>query len=226
VAAAGLRREVEATMAAHGATGEAYIRILLTRGVGELTYRPSACPTPTLIVIVKTFVPQDDAVYDRGVNVALVGVRRNHVDSVSPMIKSNNLLNNALAMQEAFTRGADEALMQNVDGRLVECAQSNFFLIRAGQILTPPLADGLLPGITRAFVMAIARDEGVDCREASLTPADLLDADEAFLTGTTREITPIVSVDGTAIGAGQPGPITRALLDAFRARVRAMTPRP
>jgi branched-subunit amino acid aminotransferase/4-amino-4-deoxychorismate lyase len=109
--------------------------------------------------------------------------------------------------------------------RLVECAQSNFFLIRAGQILTPPLADGLLPGITRAFVMAIARDEGVDCREASLTPADLLDADEAFLTGTTREITPIVSVDGTAIGAGQPGPITRALLDAFRARVRAMTPR-
>jgi branched-chain amino acid aminotransferase len=211
-----LRREVGRTLDARGESGEAYIRILLTRGVGDLTYRPSACPTPTLVVLVKAFTPQPDEVYERGVTIALVDVRRNHRDTVNPMIKSNNLLNNALAMQQAYARGADEALMCNLDGYLVECAQSNIFLVRHGELLTPPLADGLLPGITRSCVLEIAASVGIPAMEVSLPPSALGTAQEAFLTGTTREVTPVVAVDDRRIGTGVPGPVTRRLLAEFR----------
>ena len=213
-----LRRDVDAVLAAHAAPGESYIRVLLTRGVGELTYRPSACPEPTMVVIVKAFTPQPDEVYARGVAVALVDVRRNHRDALNPAIKSNNLLNNALAMQQAYARGADEALMQNLDGHLVECAQSNVFFVRGGELQTPPLDDGLLPGITRAFTLELAADLGIPAREVTLPVSAIDEAQEAFLTGTTREITPIVRVDGRPVGDGTPGPVTRRLHAAFRRR--------
>ena len=213
-----LKRDVDAVLAAHDAPGESYIRVLLTRGIGELTYRPSACPEPTLVVIVKAFTPQPDEVYARGVEVALVEVRRNHRDALDPMIKSNNLLNNALAMQQAYARGADEALMKNLDGHLVECAQSNVFLVRGGELQTPPLEDGLLPGITRAFALELAADLGIPAREVTLPVSAIDEAQEAFLTGTTREITPIVRVDGRPVGDETPGPITRRLHAEFRRR--------
>jgi branched-chain amino acid aminotransferase len=219
-------QQVRETMAAHdagspGAGGrtEKYIRVLLTRGVGELSYRLDACEKPSVIIIVKTLEPPPETSFTKGITVSLVGVRRNHPRALNPMIKSNNLLNLAFAMQEAYSRGAEEALMQNHAGELVECSQSNFFLVRGGRVLTPPLSAGLLPGITRQFVLELAGAIGVPAAEETLTPADLPLATEAFLTGTTREVTPIVFVDDRPIGSGKPGPVTRQLLDAFRARI-------
>jgi branched-chain amino acid aminotransferase len=215
---------VRRTMAAHAGLDEAYIRILLTRGVGELTYNPAACPRPTLVIIVKPFPAPPERTFTEGIRVSLVSVRRNHPQALNPMIKSNNLLNNALAMQEAISRGADEALMQNHDGEIVECSQSNFFVVRAGELLTPPLSAGLLPGITREFVLEIARDLGIPARETRLVPGDLATASEAFITGTTREVTPVVAVDDRTIGGGQPGPVSIRLLAEFRTRAEAMSP--
>lgn len=211
------------TVAAHdrmlGTLPEAYIRILLTRGVGALTYNPDACPTPTLVIIVKSFPFPAERTFTEGIAVALVDVRRNHPRALNPTIKSNNLLNNALAMQEALRHHAEEALMQNHDGHIVECSQSNFFIVKDGRLRTAPLADGLLPGITRQFVMDVARDLGIQTDEQSFTPEDVYAADEAFITGTTREVTPVVRVGDRAIGAGTPGATTRRLLDEFRLRV-------
>ena len=220
---ADLLRRVRDTMAVHRALDEAYIRVLLTRGVGELTYNPSACPEPTLVIIVKPFPAPPERSFTEGIRVSLVSVRRNHPDALNPAIKSNNLLNNALAMQEALRRGADEALMQNQAGQLAECSQSNFFIVRRGAVLTPPLSAGLLPGITRQFVLELAAGLGVLAEETPLTPEDLETADEAFITGTTREVTPVVAVDAQPVGAGVPGPVSRRLLDAFRAQVSALT---
>ena len=212
---------VRKTMAAHANLGEAYIRILLTRGVGELTYNPAATPTPTLVIIVKPFPAPPERTFTDGIRVSLVAVRRNHPQALNPMIKSNNLLNNALAMQEALRRGAEEALMQNHDGDIVECSQSNFFIVSGNEVRTPPLAAGLLPGITRELVLELAARAGYTARETRVTADDLKTASEAFITGTTREITPVVAVDDLTIGSGKPGPITQRLLAVFRERVGA-----
>jgi branched-chain amino acid aminotransferase len=205
---------------------EAYIRILITRGIGELTYDPAACPTPSVVVIVKPNVDPPRDVFEKGVKVALVPVVRNHPGSVNPLIKSNNLLNNALAMQEAFRRGGYEGIMRNYKGELAECTQSNFFIVKNGAALTPPIDAGLLPGITRAFMFEVGAEIGVPVREQVLRDGDLFGADECFLTSTTREAVPIVRVDDRTIGSGVPGPITLALLDGFRKKAQAMTRRP
>jgi branched-chain amino acid aminotransferase len=219
-----MMRHVQDTMAAHPALDEAYIRILLTRGVGELTYNPSATPVPTLVIIVKPFPAPPARTFTDGIKVALVSVRRNHPDALNPMMKSNNLLNNALAMQEALRHGGEEALMTNQAGELVECSQSNFFLVRGGTVMTPPLRAGLLPGITRAFVLELAADLDIPAHETTLHPSDLFTADEAFITGTTREVTPVVAVDDRPIGTGRPGPVASRLLAQFRHRVAGLGP--
>ena len=219
-----LLENIRKTMDAHpGGLEEAYIRVLLTRGVGELTYNLAATPTPTLVIIVKPFVAPASTTFTDGIRLSLVSVRRNHPRALNPMIKSNNLLNNALAMQEALRSGAEEALMRNQDGELVECSQSNIFLVKGGEALTPPLAAGLLPGITREFVLEMAGGLGVTAREARLTPDDLRSADEAFITGTTREVTPVVRIDDAVVGSGKPGPVTVKLLTEFRRRAEALT---
>src|SRR6266581_2573286 len=205
------------------ASGEAYIRILVTRGIGDLTYDPAACPTPSIVVIVKPHVEPTRLVFARGVKVALVPIVRNHPDTVNPRIKSNNLLNNALAMQEAFRRGAFEGVMRNYKGQLAECTQSNLFIVKNGVAMTPPLDAGLLPGITREFLFEVGADVGITVRDAELHDDDLLGADEAFLTSTTREAVPIVQVDDRTIGSGSPGPVTRALLDGYRRRAQELT---
>jgi branched-chain amino acid aminotransferase len=202
---------------------EAYIRILVTRGIGELTYDPAACPEPSIVVIVKPNVSPSREVFERGVRVSLVGVVRNHPGSVNPLIKSNNLLNNALAMQEAFRRGGFEGVMRNYKGELAECTQSNLFIVKDGAALTPPIDAGLLPGITREFLFEVGAEAGIPVREAVLRDADLLGADESFLTSTTREVVPIVQVDDKTIGAGTPGPVTLALLNGYRKKAEALT---
>jgi branched-chain amino acid aminotransferase len=220
------RETMRAAGLGDGPDREAYIRILVTRGIGELTYDPAACPTPSIVVIVKPNVDPGPDVFDRGVKVALVSTVRNHPGSVNPLIKSNNLINNALAMQEAFRRGGYEGIMRNYKGELAECTQSNFFIVKNGVALTPPIDAGLLPGITRGFIFEVGADVGIDVREAALKDDDLFGADECFLTSTTREVVPIVQVDDRTIGSGAPGSVTRALLDGFRAKARAMSVRP
>jgi branched-chain amino acid aminotransferase len=203
---------------------EAYIRVLVTRGVGELTYDPRATPHASVVIIVKPHVDPDPEMYERGVPVVIVEVVRNHPDTVSPMIKSNNLLNCALAAQEAIRRGGFEGIMRNYRGELSECTTSNLFIVKGGVALTPPLESGLLPGITREFLFDVGREAGVDVKERVLRDADLFSADEVFLTGTTREILPIVTVDDRTIGSGRPGPVTKTLLDEFRRRAHADIP--
>jgi branched-chain amino acid aminotransferase len=202
---------------------EAYIRILVTRGIGELTYDLSATPDPTVVVIVKPHVDPPREIFERGVKVSLVPVVRNHPGSVNPLIKSNNLMNNALAMQQAIRNGGYEGIMRNYKGELAECTQSNVFIVKNGAALTPPIDAGLLPGITRAFLFEVGADIGVPVREQVLHDEDLFDADECFLTSTTRELVPIVQVDDRKIGSGAPGPVTKSMLDAFRAKAQSMT---
>jgi branched-chain amino acid aminotransferase len=205
------------------AVDEAYIRILVTRGIGDLTYDPAACPAPSIVVIVKRHVEPPPDVFEHGVTVALVPIVRNHPDTVNPRIKSNNLLNNALAMQEAFRRGAFEGVMRNYKGELAECTQSNLFMVKNGVALTPPLDAGLLPGITREFLFEVGADIGIAVRDAVLRDDDLFGADEAFLTSTTREAVPIVQVDDHRIGSGKPGPVTQALLEGYRRKAQELT---
>jgi branched-chain amino acid aminotransferase len=202
---------------------EILARILVTRGIGEMSYDPSKSPHPSLVVIVKPLVPLPDSAYERGVAVALVSVVRNHPASVDPRIKSNNLLNNVLAMQEALRRGPFfEAILRNFRGELSECSQSNLFLVKDGTARTPALEAGLLAGITREFVEEVAADAGIPMVDSVLRDEDLFGADEVFLTSTSKEIVPIVRVDDRVIGSGRPGPITLRLLDAYRRKARAV----
>jgi branched-chain amino acid aminotransferase len=201
---------------------EVLARILVTRGVGEMSYDPSRSLHPSLVIIVKALVPPPASAYERGVAVALVSVVRNHPASVDPRIKSNNLLNNALAMQEALRRGPYfEAIMRNFRGELSECSQSNLFLVKDGTVRTPALDAGLLAGITREFVEEVAFESSIPMVDSVLRDEDLFGADEAFLTSTSKEIVPIVRVDDRVIGNGRPGPITVRLLDAYRRQALA-----
>jgi branched-chain amino acid aminotransferase len=214
---------IEQTVAAAGPLDEAYIRILHTRGVGELNYDPKSTPAPTTVVIVKPFEAPAPRVFNDGIRIALVDMLRNHPKSVNPIIKSNNLLNNALAMQMAYRSGAEEALMCNFRGELTECSQANFFMVRNGAALTPTSEAGLLEGVTRGFLFEIGREIGIDVREETLYPKDLESAEEMFITSTTRELSPVVNIDGRAVGTGKPGPVTQRLLARYQERARQLS---
>ena len=214
---------MEQTVAAAGELDEAYIRVLLTRGVGDLTYDPKSTPTPTIVIIVKPLEEPAARVFNDGIRISLVDMLRNHPKSVNPLIKSNNLLNNALAMQAAYRAGAEEALMCNYRGELTECSQANFFMVRGGAAVTPTSAAGLLEGVTRAFVFELGKELGIDVREEVLLPKDLETADEMFITSTTRELSPVVNVDGRAVGTGKVGPVTKQLLGLYQRRARELT---
>ena len=220
---ASLTRRIEETMAVAGEMREAYIRVLLTRGIGELSYDIAATPDPSLVIIVKPLDEPPPRVFAEGIKISLVPILRNHPGSVNPIIKSNNLLNNALAMQEAHRRGGEEALMCNYRGELSECSQSNFFLVRRGVALTPASEAGLLEGVTRAFLFDVGHHAGVEVRDATLYPDDLDTADEIFITSTTRELSPVVAVDDRIIGGGRPGPIFQTLLTGYRKRAHELT---
>jgi branched-chain amino acid aminotransferase len=211
------------TIAAAGEMAEAYIRVLLTRGVGELTYDVRATPAPSLVIIVKPIDEPSARTVSDGIAIATVPILRNHPGSVNPIIKSNNLLNNALAMQEAYRRGAEEGLMCNYRGELSECSQANFFMVRGEASLTPKSEAGLLLGVTRAFLFEVGGGIGIPVREETLFPADLATADEAFITSTTRGLSPVTRIDGRPVGSGKPGPVTLRLLDAYKKAAYALT---
>jgi branched-chain amino acid aminotransferase len=188
----------------------------VTRGIGELTYDLKATPNPSIVIIAKPQIDPAAEVYENGVRVVIVDIVRNHPSTVNPMIKSNNLMNSALAMQQALRSHAFEGVMRNYKGELTECTTANLFIVTNGIALTPPLEAGLLPGITREFLFDIGKDVGVEVAERTLHDEDLFGADEAFLTSTTRELVPIVTVNDRMIGNGRPGPVTWKLLNAFR----------
>ena len=214
------------TMAEVNPGGEVTLRMVVTRGVGDLSYDPAVCPTPTIVIIAKTHQDVSDRTLREGVRLIVASVVRNHPLTVDPRIKSNNLLNNVLAMQEAVRQGADEAILLNHRGELAECSQSNLFAIRDGVVLTPPLDAGLLEGVTRNFLFEVGEELGVPMREAALREADLDRVDELFITSTTREVVPVVRVDDRVIGSGSPGPIALRLLTRLRERADSLTAAP
>jgi len=218
-----IRDTIRALPVAGDEPTEYYVRTILTRGVGDFGYDPAICPTPTLLIIVKNLTGPPSWYFERGVKLAVVSILRNHPGTVSPLIKSNNLLNNALAMQEALRKGASEGLMKNYRGEIAECSQSNIFIVKDGRVVTPPLDAGVLAGITREFLLEVAPSAGVHIDERTIREDDLFGADEAFITGTTFEITPVVQVDSRVIGSGTPGPMARRLLDAYRKTAHELT---
>lgn len=216
-------KRIQETMAQSNVSIERYIRLLITRGVGELNYDPLVCKDPTVVIIVKPHPETADDILARGIKVVLSSVLRNHPRSVNPRIKSNNLLNNALAMQEALRNGASEALMHNHRGEIAECAQANVFIIRDGEAITPSLETGLLEGVTRNFLFEVGHEIGIPVRSDVLHDSDLETADEIFITSSTREILPVTTLDGRPVGKGQPGPLTQNLAGAFRRKADHLT---
>lgn len=211
-----LTRRLEALLA-RAANPESYIRLIVTRGVGDISYNFDRVKGPTVVMAVKPFPAYPEHHFRDGVDAIVSSIRRNHPQALDPAIKSCNLLNNILAVREAQARGVGEAILLNQAGDVAEGASTNVFAVRAGALVTPPLDAGILAGITRDVVIELGRRRGLDVREERLALSALLGADEAFLTSTTRELAPIRSVDGRPIGSGRPGPTTLALLSAFRA---------
>lgn len=194
---------------------ESYVRIIVTRGVGELELHPATCTVPSLILVVKPLVLPPERLYREGTSLAIVGRLRMNPQSLNPAAKTGNYLNNVLAIVEARRRGADDAVMLNADGRLTEGTTSNVFLVAGGVVRTPTLASGILQGITRGLVIRMVKEEGFPLEEAELLPEDLRGADEAFLTSTTRDVMPIARVDGAVLAGPVPGPVTRRLMARF-----------
>src|SRR5688572_18474450 len=195
---------------------ESYIRIIVSRGVGEISYRFDRIHGPTVVMAARAYEPFADAQYRDGIPVIISSVRRNSPHALDPAMKSCNLINNILAVREAQAKKASEPLMLNERGDVAEGASANVFIVSGGGLVTPPLRDGILPGVTRALVLERARELGIEVREQSIRVGELLAADEAFITSTLKEVMPIATVDGTPIGNGKPGSVTKRLQDAYR----------
>jgi len=196
---------------------DGYVRLLVTRGAGTLGLNPNRCKNPSIIIIADKIQLYPAELYQRGMEIITVPTTRNLHSALNPAIKSLNYLNNILAKIEANNAGCEEAIMLNAEGFVSECTGDNIVIVKAGQMLTPPLSAGALYGITRGVVIELAREEGLTVAEPNLTRYDLFNADECFLTGTGAELIPIVKIDGRVIGAGKPGPITRRLVDKYHA---------
>lgn len=203
---------------------DAYIRLVVTRGVGDLGLDPKKCPKPFVFCITASIVLYPDELYQNGLSVITVSTRRNIPDACVPRVKSLNYLNNIYAKIEANLAGAPEAIMLNKEGYVAEATGDNIFLVKKGVLITPPAYVGLLEGVTRNAVLDLAREKGIPAEEKVFTLYDVYTADEVFLTGTAAEIIPTVRVDGRPIADGKPGPMTRELIAAFRELTRVDGP--
>lgn len=195
---------------------DAYIRLVITRGVGDLGLDPRKCKNASVIIITDKIALYPEKLYKEGLSIITVPTPRNIPEALNPQIKSLNYLNNILAKIEAINSGYEEALMFNSSGYVAECTGDNIFIVKKGKLLTPPSYMGLLKGITRQAVMDIAGKQGIDTSETVLTRHDIFTADECFLTGTAAEIIPVVRIDKRIIGSGKPGKITLDLIKEFR----------
>ena len=195
-------------------SGESYLRVIVTRGIGKLDLHPETCEKQTVVGIGKLLNKWPDDHYAHGCKVILAKVRRNPKQSTDPAIKSGNYLNNVLAIMEARKQAAAEAIMLNVQGHVTECTTSNVFLIKDGVVKTPSLDDGLLEGVTRGFILQICRELNLPVEETQLTESDLLQADEVFLTSTTRDVMP-VGIIGEHEIKRTPGTLTIRIANAY-----------
>jgi branched-chain amino acid aminotransferase len=209
-----LSAEVRATLDAAG-EGEWYVRVVITRGTGPLTYDPSTATAPLRVVIAAPLLLPPAANYERGIAVRLLSASRPTDDARAAGAKASNYLANLLAVHEAKQKGAQEALMLGKGGQILEGASSNLFIVKGDRVRTPEPQPGILVGITRATVLRAAAAEGVAVEEGEIRPEDLFSADEAFITSSIREVMPVVSADGHTIGDGAPGTVTKSLHTAY-----------
>jgi branched-chain amino acid aminotransferase len=209
-----LTQAMETTVAAN-AVRDGYIRLLVTRGEGTLGLNPFICKTPCVVIIADKIQLYSEELYEKGMRVVSAATMRNHPLSLSPQIKSCNYLNNIIAKIEALDRNVPEAIMYNHEGYVAEATGDNVFIVRNNVVYTPPVEAGGLEGITRAVVIRLARQEGLEVIEKNLTRHDLYICDELFLTGTAAEVIGVVEIDGRIIGDGKPGPMTRSLREKF-----------
>lgn len=200
---------------------DAYVRLHISRGPGEIGLDPALCSAPTMVITAKPLHDYPAQYYERGVRVAIVKTRRNHPLAVSPSIKSTNFLNNILAKIEAVKERAYEGIMLNWEGFVAEGTISNIFLVKKGVLLTPNVTTGILEGVTRDLVLRLAKRKKIIIREARITPKTLLAADECFITNTTMEVMPVTTINRKSIGNGSPGPLTALLHREYRKEVLA-----
>ncbi|MGD8860208.1 MAG: branched-chain-amino-acid transaminase [Myxococcales bacterium] len=216
---AAMRDAVLRTVEAYG-PGDAYIRLIVTRGTGPLGIDPTLCERPRVICIVDSIALFPEEKRRAGLSLITASVRRPSADVLDPRIKTLNYLNNIMAKAEARRQGADEALVLNGQGRVAEASVANLFLVRRGVLSTPPTTDGCLDGITRRTVLELAAELGVEREVVSIGRMDLFWADEVFLTGTGAGLVRVASLDGQPVGRPEPGPITEQLSAAYFARAR------
>jgi len=195
---------------------DAYIRVVVTRGEGDLGLDPRKCKQPTVFIITDKIVLYPQELYEKGLAIVTVATRRNIPEALSPQIKSLNYLNNILAKIEAINSNTEEALMMSADGYVAECTGDNIFIVKDGTVATPPKAVGVLGGITRDAALVLSKKMGLETKEVLMTRYDVVNADEVFLTGTAAEIIPVVKIDGRSIGKGKPGKFTQNLIKEFR----------
>lgn len=196
---------------------DCYVRLIVTRGIGSLGLNPRSCKKPSIIVIAGKIQIYPAELYARGMEIVTVPTVRNLHSAVNPAVKSLNYLNNILAKIEANNAGVEEAIMLNAEGFVSECTADNLFIVKKGELFTPPLSAGALYGITRQTVIDLARQSGLKVTEPNLTRYDLFCADECFITGTGAEIMPVIKIDGRVIGSGKPGLLTRKLVSEYHA---------
>jgi len=215
-----VRRIVIDTARAH-ASDDSYLRLIVTRGEGALGVDPTSCTSPRIVCIADQVSLYPEEKLRGGISLATSSLRKPPPDVLDPRVKSLNYLNNALAKQEARRQGADEALLLNAAGQVVEASVANVFAVRAGRLLTPPPSDGALEGLTRDTVLGLAREQRIPAEERTLGRFDLLAAEEVFITGSGARIVAVGSLDGIGIGKGGSGPITRQICQAFEGHVRS-----
>ncbi len=211
-----LEKAVLETIAANGLR-DGYVRLMVTRGFGNLGLSPFNCKVASIIIIADTIELYPEEMYQKGLDVITCATRRISPAALDVSIKSLNYLNNVLAKIEALHANAGEGLMLNEQGYVAECTGDNVFVVTRGQLRTPPVSAGALRGITRSVVFDLARDAGVPVAEQMMTRYDIITADECFLTGTAAEIIPVARLDSRVIGTAAPGPVTRMLMVKFHA---------
>lgn len=207
--------DIKVTLRANSLT-DAYIRVVVTRGIGDLGLDPRKCPKASYFIIADKISLYPDELYEKGMGIATVSTRRNIPEALNPRVKSLNYLNNIMAKIEGAQRGVAEALMLNSQGFVAECTGDNIFVIKNGIIITPPSAAGALLGVTQEAVIELAGKKNIEVRREFFTRYDIFTADECFLTGTAAEIIPVVALDGRTIASGKPGKITTGLIADFR----------
>jgi len=199
---------------------DAYVRLIVSRGIGDLGIDPRRCPKPSVYIIAGGIALYPPEKYQKGLRCTVASTRRNRPDCLNPQVKTLNYLNNIMAKIEAIQSGVDEAIMLNEAGMVAEATADNLWAVREGTLMTPPTHVGILEGITRKVLMEICDENGMPWQERNLVLHDLMRAEEIFLCGTGAELIPVVEIDGRPIGTGTPGAMFQRMLELFRARAR------